>query len=60
MEMLINTASREALVLWWLFATHNGTRELIMRKMSRGEEQGGQLLILLSFSLLCADIISAM
>ena len=49
MEMLINTSSHEALVLWRLCAAHNGTRELIMRRMSRGEEQGGQLLIFAAF-----------
>lgn len=58
MEMLINTSSREALVLWRLCAAHNGTRELIMRRMSRGEEQGGQLLILPPFFPLCGDIMS--
>lgn len=59
MEMLINTSSREALVLWRLCAAHNGTRELIMRRMNPGEEQGGRLLILLLFFPLYGDIISA-
>ncbi len=60
METLIGTSSHEALVSRRLHAAHNGTRELIMRRMSRGEEQGGQLLILLPFFPLYGDIISGM